>query len=285
MTTLTPRPPNLILSAESDLLELLQKHPMMPPTLLVRPFTEDVMETGRTINVDNLILKFNGINYESTFESEDDIAQKWIVTFELMFILRDLRGHHSALQLFETVSHLLTNYRVLHSSRPIAPRNLSWNQQDDNDFRYWSMTFDYEIEPCRPTYSNEYEAVPKEFRCLSKDGCQWTGVNDNGVTNTCWRRYVKPGDENNFRYYNGCSQKEGDEETNTFFGTQYGCSGIQLPDKFDIDIAVWRSTTLEDVRAPIPTKLENNENLAAKIEVTTGEDVIQYSSYVCKGCI
>lgn len=221
-------PPNLILQAESDIVHLLQNSPVMPQTILVRPFEESLLESGRVFSNDNILVKFTGIDTDSTVESVDEIVHKWKVSFELMCILRDLRGHHPAYQLIETIMMLLTNYNVLTSSTSIAPRSAKYTEYDENKFRYWSISLDYEVEPCSPTYMDPYEPVPPELRCVDSD-CQWTGFNENGDINVCWRRYKKPG-EDKYRHYNSCSQNPGDEVRNIYFGTEYGETGPRSPE-------------------------------------------------------
>lgn len=304
--------PNNLLQAESDIVNLLQHSPVMPPTILVRPFEESLIESGRVFSNDNILVKFVSIDTEPTVESEDEIVHKWKVTFEIMLLLRDLRGHHPALQLIETVMMLLTNYNVLTSSRALAPRNARWTEYDENKFRYWSIMCDYEMETCMPTYMDPFEPIPPELRCVDPD-CMWTGFNENGDINTCWRRYRKPG-ENKWRHYNSCSQKPGDETRNVYFDTDFSPFGSRTPEFDDrieeintdtpfyivqypgigdvtifgriptppvkVNLGLFRSTSIDGFY-PLGTK--SNENLVGNLEVETGEGAI-VSSKVCTSC-
>lgn len=302
----------MLLQAESDIVNLLQNSPVMPPTILVRPFEESLIESGRVTSNDNILVKFIDVTTDATIESEDDIALKWKVTFEIMLILRDLRGHHPALQLIETVMMLLTGYNVLTSSRAIVPRNAKWTEYDENKFRYWSIMCDYEVEACNPTYMDPFEPVPPELRCIDKD-CMWTGFNENGDINTCWRRYQRPG-EDFYRHYNACSQKPGDETRNVYFDTDFSPFGSRTPEFDDrigelntdtpfylveypgigevtifgriptppvkVNVGIFRNTA-PDGFYPLGTK--SDENKIGELEVLTGEDAI-VSSKVCTSC-
>jgi hypothetical protein len=300
-------PPNLLLQAESDIVNLLHGSPVMPPTVLVRPFEESLEETGKVFSNDNIIVKFTSIDPESTIESEDEIVQKWRVSFEIMLILRDLRGHHPAYQLMETILMLLTGYKVLGASRGIAPRSAKWTEKNENSYRYWSIIFEYEIETCMPTYMDPFEPVPKELRCIDSD-CKWTGFNHEGNINVCWRRYQKSG-EDKFRYYNACSQKPGDEIRNYYFDKPFGCPGSPTPEydenddipttivefpgvgpvewisriplsPIKINIGLYRNTAPE-LNYPLATYAD--EARTAQIEVEAGSDIISHSNS-CVSC-
>ena len=312
----------MLLQAESDIVNLLQNSPVMPPTILVRPFEESLIESGRVTSNDNILVKFIDVTTDATIESEDDIALKWKVTFEIMLILRDLRGHHPALQLIETIMMLLTGYNVLTSSRAIVPRNAKWTEYDENKFRYWSIMCDYEVEACNPTYMDPFEPIPPELRCIDED-CMWTGFNENGDINTCWRRYRKPG-EKKWRHYNACSQKKGDETRNVYFDTDFSPFGSRTPefdDRYALEQFLRENPNYERYNTPsytveypgigevtifgrvpappvevniglfrntaddgfYPLGTKSDENKIGELGVETGEDAI-VSSKVCTSC-
>jgi hypothetical protein len=252
---------NRIQQIESELVFLLSTSPLMPPTVLVRPFQESHIESGRVVTADNLFVRFQGIKFESTIESNDDIAVRWRVDFEIMMVLRDLRGHHAATQTIETILFLLTGYCPLYTSRGLVPRNVDYTEFDEDKFRYWSLRFDCELEICEQPYENPWEAVPKEVACLD-DCTKWLGLNQNEEYNICWSRYQKPGDDK-YYYYNHCSQREGDNERGCWFadgtklnydygrnpnGIKAGLDGPPVPGvdyPWDINLGVFRNVADE----------------------------------------
>lgn len=289
---------NILKEIESDIIHLLSTSPLMPPTLLVRPFEESLIQSGRVTVIDNVLVKFSSIELDPIFQSEDLISVKWRITWEIMVVLRDLRGHHSAYQLLETILFLLTDYKPIYASRPIAPRVVAFTEYDENKFRYWSITMDHMVEPCHRWYHDQFEPAPLEAICASRnENQQWLGLNADGQYNICWSRYQKPG-ENFYRYYNSCSQREGDEIDNVWFpdgpgrpgsggggnGGTYGPGGpgdVIFDEngniRLDIDISLWRNTT---------------ENLGEKDPkgvidlgiIRAGADIIKYSSRNCRTC-
>ena len=239
----------------------------MPPTILVRPFQESLIESGRVTSNDNLMVRFQGMDFESQIESDDVVTVKWNIQWEIMLTLRDLRGHHAAMQTIETILFLLTDYHPIYSSRGMTPRGVDYTEFDEDMFRYWSIRFDVEADVCETPYCDPWEAAPKELLCVD-DCTMFLGLNTDGEYNICWRRYQKPG-ENKWRYYNACGQREGDEQIGCWFadGTMlnrdYGNSiegikaslngppvpGIDFP--FEFTIGLWRNTP-DNFPAPDP---------------------------------
>lgn len=216
---------NKILNIESELVDILSASPLIPPTLLVRSFDNDIEANGRVISTDNLVIRMTGIDFISVTETKDNIDQHWNVSFEVMLITRDFRGHHAIFPLMETIIFLLSGYKPVASARGIVPRGAKYTDFNNNSFHYWSMTFDCEIHCHSNWYIDSLEPVPKDVRCMEKS-CDnlWQGLSTDNEYNICWRRYQKPGEEF-FRFYNSCSQRPGDEIENIFNDKEYGTGG------------------------------------------------------------
>ena len=295
---------NIIQSIESDLVALLAGSPLMPPTVLVRPFEESLLESGRTFSNDNVIVRFQGLDFDSLIESDDVIEVDWTIQWEIMLILRDLRGHHAAFQLIETILFLLTDYKPVYSDRGMVPRSAEFTESDENDFRYFSIRFDHELSICERPYCDPYESVPAEVKCLD-DCTKWLGLNEEEEYNICWRRYKKPG-EDKYRFYNFCGQREGDEIENRWFaegtylhkdyggdgfwidelgnfltpeqaaqnpnarwrdlrnGIIYGPSGPRPRSKFFFNVGLWRNTEFD-----LPSK---NDGKFGEANIETNEE-------------
>lgn len=279
---------NIIQSIESEIVEILSHSPLMPPTILVRPFQESLVEAGKVFSNDNVIVRFDGMGFDPLIESRDVISIDWNITFEIMLCLRDFRGHHAAYQLIETILFLLTEYVPIYANKAFVPRSAGFTDYDDNAFRYFSIKFETVVDYCERPYLDPREAVPAEVKCID-DCTQWLGLNQEEEYNICWRRYKKPG-EDKYRFYNGCGQREGDEIENRWFaqGTSQNNLYGRNPDgiitgpngpgepSVKVNLGLWRNEPDE-----LPARRLDGLQQLPKIE--TGKDIILRHSTPCCG--
>lgn len=282
---------NKVLNIESEIVDLLSASPLMPPTLLVRSFDSDIEANGRVISTDNIVVRMVGIDYVSVNETKDDISQLWNVSFEIMLITRDFRGHHAIFPLIETITFLLSGYRPVLCARAVAPRAAKYTDFNNNSFHYWSLTFDCEIHCHNSWYIDSLEPVPQKVLCM-EESCDnlWQGLNNNNEYNICWRRYIKPG-ENFFRFYNSCSQRPGDEIENIFNDKPYGVDGPKgsLPHLDDRENSIPRGVAINFglyVNAAGNIGDKDVKGKVGDLNLISGSNVIkqQTSPFRCLGC-
>lgn len=214
-----------LINIESEIVDLISGSPLIPPTILTRSFETDIENEGRVTSNDNIMVRITSVDFIPVSETKDNMDHHWNVSFEIMVIARDFRGHHAILPLIETILFLLSGYKPVNCARAIAPRGVKQVDYDKNSFRYWSLSFDCQIQCHGSWYIDAIEPVPKPVRCMEAS-CDslWLGINETNEYNICWKRYRNPG-EDFYRFYNSCSQRPGDEIENIFNDITYGEDG------------------------------------------------------------
>lgn len=210
----------LLVNVEARILDLLKNHPLMPPSLNVRPYAEALRDAGTTTSVDNLTVRFKNTTYMTDSYNKDSFSLRATHSWEVMLEIRDLRGHTPILQLLPTITFLLSGLDV-GTNKPLRPTNSSWAQFDENNFRIYTMGFSHEELVCAMPYYDPYEAPPECDDCFN-------GVTDRGV-NICWRReYDRSAGRT--RFFNYCAREEGITP------------GDYPRRKFRINVGIWRNT-------------------------------------------
>ena len=190
---------------EASIVDLLQNSPIMPPVLLVRARSEDLLTSGRTTSTNNLELRLASIDLVQELNDPYDATARAEIVWEVLLQLRDLQGHTSAYPLIDTILFLLTGFVPLSADRAMIPQSVTPGQMNEDKFRNWIITLKTGAPMCEMWYTDPCENPP------SNCGKNWDGRTSRGY-NHCFRRV--PISDRLVTYYNSCEDRGCGRKTN-----------------------------------------------------------------------